>query len=140
MAVISPNAVRASTKRETFRIADPDRFTIDDLLEMTTVTMNRTMKAFSEEHKQALLVDCVQRIEFAQMRVCGVGQEASDSRGVTRFPNPYTLLKKYSYMYTCLSGWQSESDLLAREQAMYEEHGMTEAQKQAFRDKGWLKD
>lgn len=140
MPIISPNAMRNRTKAQPIQIYEPDRFTIDDLLDMSSPMMNRVMKAFSSEHKQVLLADCLVRIEYAQSRVCGVGQVASDSRGISRFPNPYTLLKKYTYMYTCLSGWQSETDLEERERAQLAQNGLSEEQREGFRAKGWLKD
>lgn len=120
-------------------IHDPDRFEVDDLFEMSSHTMNRVLRAMSPEHKTKLANDCLVKIDVATSVVCSPGYECADSRGITRFPNPYTVVKKYTYMYTVLAGWQSEADLEAREQEKFEREGISEEAREAFRQKGWLK-
>lgn len=118
---------------------DPDRFEVDDLFEMSSHTMNRVLRSMSPEHKAKLANECLVKIDVATGVVCSPGHECADSRGITRFPNPYTIVKKYTYMYTVLAGWQSEADLEAREQEKFEREGISEEAKEAFRQKGWLK-
>lgn len=120
-------------------IYNPDRFGVEDLFEMSSPAMNRVLRAMSQEHKHALAEECLVKIEVATGVVCSSGHECADSRGVTRFPSPYTVVKKYTYMYTVLAGWQSEADLEVREQEKFEREGITEEMCEGFRQKGWLR-
>lgn len=123
-----------------FKVQDPDRFTVDDLFEMSPRTMNAVIHAMSEEHRHSLLDYCKAKIEQALDIVCMTGHEACDSRGITRYPNQYTVAKKYTYMYENLSGWAFESDLKAREEKQFEDQGgLTPEQIEAFKQKGWVK-
>lgn len=123
-----------------FKVTNPDRFTVDELFELSPRTMNAVIHAMSEGHRKELLEECRHKIEDANEIVCSVGHEAADSKGITRYPNPYTICKKYTYMYSNLSGWAYESDLQAREQEQFEaQGGLTEEAKEGFRKKGWLK-
>ena len=119
-------------------IHNPDRFEVDDLFEFQGRTMMRIIRQMTEEHRQSLVEECLRKIQIAQDSVCRPGFEACDSRGVTRFPNPYTVMKKYTYMYTALTGWSTDTDLEARENEKFQREGMSEEQKEAFRKKGWM--
>ena len=118
-------------------IHDPDRFLVDDLFEMSPHTMNRVLRAMSAEHKHTLVDDCLAKLEHATEVGSSVGHEWADSRGISRFPSPYNIAKKYTYMYTVLTGWQSEEDLAAKEQEKFEANGVTEEMREGFRQKGW---
>ena len=120
-------------------IYNPDRFGVEDLFEMSSHTINRVLRAMSQERKNVLAEECLVKIEVATNIVCSPGHVCADSRGITRFPNPYTVVKKYTYMYTVLTGWQSEADLEARAQEKFEREGISEETREAFRQKGWLK-
>jgi len=104
-------------------IYNPDRLTLDDLLGMSAPTMTRALKGMSPVHKNELLIECEQRIRGAVTSATAVGQECADSRGITRYPAPYTLVKKYSYLYTCIAGWQTKKDLEEREAEFYARQG-----------------
>ena len=119
-------------------IYDPDRFGVEDLFEMSSHTLNRVLRTMSPEHKDALLDECRMKIEVATCAVCRPGHACSDSKGITRFPNAYTTVKKYSYIYTVLAGWQSEADLKARAQEKFEREGFSEEMREDFQQKGWL--
>lgn len=93
---------------------DVNILTLDELFEFSSHMMARVLKLMSPEHKAKLLLECEEKIYYTTMQATRVGQACVDAKGITRFPEPYTLVKKYSYMYTCIAGWQSESDLEER--------------------------
>jgi len=100
-------------------IYNPDRLTLDELLEMAAPTMTRALKGMSQVHKDELLMECEQRIRTATISATSVGQQCADYSGISRWPAPYTLVKKYSYLYTCIAGWQTKKDLEDRAAEYY---------------------
>jgi len=100
-------------------IYNPDRLTLDELLEMAAPTMTRALKGMSQVHKDELLVECEQRIITATYASTAVGQQCADNKGISRWPASYTLVKKYSYLYTGIAGWQTKKDLEEREIEYY---------------------
>lgn len=100
-------------------LVDPNTLTLDQVAMLQSSRMSRAIKGMSPEHKRALLKECEEKIYVAQMKATSVGQECCDEKGVTRFPSPYTLVKKYSYLYTCISGWMTKEDLVNREEERF---------------------
>lgn len=115
---------------------EPDLFSLEDLMTLRPQSMQMIIHQMSEEHKQALMDECLYLAEVATTKGTAVGMEWTDYRGVCRFPSPYNLAKKYMYLYTCISGWQFEADLREKEH-INEECDISQETIDAFISKGW---
>lgn len=109
-------------------LKEPDTFTLEEVCSLSPRSMTKIILQMSPEHKAELMSECEMRIRVAEAQGSAVGHEWADYRGVTRFPSPYVLAKKYTYIYTCLAGWFTEADLEARAQEKFEREGITQAQ------------
>ncbi len=59
-------------------------------------------------------MECEQRIWAATVVAASIGQQCTDHKKASRWLAPYTLVKKYSHLYTCIAGWQTKKDLEER--------------------------
>lgn len=114
------NVVYTKTRTKPLPIQAPDEIPLDQIVEMSTVLMQRVIKGLSTDRRAELLAEIEIRIDMANSAACAPGRMYADDRGVTRFPSPYTMVKKYSYIYTCIAGWSSNKDLEAREEEIKE--------------------
>ena len=92
--------------------------TLDEMFEMSPRTFEACIRRLTPERRQELLLECEERLEYATGRACGTGFAFCEDRTPNRFSNGYHLVKKFSYMYTCLAGYQTNADLEMREMEM----------------------
>lgn len=111
---------------KSFTLKNANEFTLEELSALSPRSLTKILDQMTNEHKQELLDECLMRIEVATARGTAVGNEWADSRGVTRFPSPYVLAKKYTYLYTCIAGWATEADLEARSREKIEKEGFSQ--------------
>ena len=116
--------------RKPIKLKDPDAFTLEELGTLSATTMTKVLRDMSQEHKQELLAECVYLIEEATKAGTSVGQAWTDTKEPSRFPTPYGAVKKFSYLYTCISGWMSNADLEEREQEKFRCEVVTEVELQ----------
>lgn len=83
-------------------------------------TQEAILKRLMPSRKAELIKECEAVIFQAQEKINQVGYEAASPRSFqgAQFVDPYTILKKYSYIYTTLSGWMTEEDLSVREKGV----------------------
>ena len=125
------------TSRIKLKLKDANTFTLEELSMLSPQTMHKVISQMSPEHKNELLAECEMRIREATERGTAVGMAWTDTRGISRFPSPYALAKKYSNLYTCIAGYQTDADLEARRQEKFEKTGLTGEQVKAMEAKGW---
>jgi hypothetical protein len=105
--------------------ADTTQLTIEELASLSPRTMQKVLRAMPEDHRKALLSECERKIVEYGLACTRPGYECADSK-IVGFTSPYTMLKKYSHMYTCLAGFQTAGDLEERMRdqciALVEEH------------------
>ena len=105
--------------------ADTTQLTIEELASLSARTMQKVLRAMPKDHRKALLGECEEKIDILSEACTRPGYECADSK-IVGFTSPYTMLKKYSHMYTCLAGFQTAGDLEARMRdqciALVEEH------------------
>lgn len=97
--------------RKPLPLKDSNSFTLDELGTLSIPTMRRALSGMSEERKKELLAECEEKVQLATEMCCKPGQTCADSKGITRYPSPYTLIKKYSNLYAAIAGYQTEEDL-----------------------------
>lgn len=98
-----------------FKLKNPETMTLDEIAILSPKVMQDAFNEISSQRRTELLDECLHRINVSTTTAASPGHLMSDSKGVTRFPTSYTLIKKYSYVYTVLTGWFSNSDLIQRE-------------------------
>ena len=113
----------------------PDTFSLDEFMYLEARSMKRILEGMSSEHKQELLAECEERYYAVLAHCTRVGVEAADSKKISRFPSAYTMVKKYAYYYTVLTGWWSEADLSAKEEALQGKSDTLEGKLQALKDR-----
>ena len=107
-------------------LADVDKLSIEELAMLSAPAMTRVLHRLSPERKVELLDECEEHINHATAKACMPGQLCADPKEATRFAQPYTLIKKYSYLYTCIAGYQTKDDLMHKEFEQYcEMRGMS---------------
>lgn len=95
---------------------EPDDLPLDILVEMSSDLMRKVVRQMTSERKTALLQEIEDRIAESNAAACAPGRMYADEKGPTRFPHPYTMVKKYSYIYTVVAGWFSKDDIDIREE------------------------
>lgn len=118
--------------RKPIKLKDANTFTLEELGTLSATAMTRVLNDMSAEHKQKLLDECVYLIEEATRAGTAVGQAWTDTKEPSRFPTPYGAVKKFSYLYTCISGWQSVADLEEREREKFKREGISAEELQKF--------
>ena len=93
--------------------ADTTQLTIEELASLSPRTMQKVLRAMPKDHRKALLSECEEKIDILSETCTRPGYECADSK-IVGFTSPYTMLKKYSHMYTCLAGFQTAGDLEER--------------------------
>ena len=80
-------------------------------------TQEAVLKRLSPSRREALIQECEDRVTFYQNKICNPGFEATSPRSFqgNGFSDPYTELKRYSHIYTCLAGWMTAEDMTVRE-------------------------
>ena len=121
--------------RKPIQLKHPDTFSLEEFMFLGARTMKRILEGMSSEHKHELLAECEERYHAALAHCTRVGAEAADSRKISRFPSAYTMVKKYAYYYTVLTGWWSEADLSAKEEALQGKSDTLEGKLQALKDR-----
>ena len=121
--------------RKPIQLKHPDTFSLEEFMFLEARTMKRILEGMSSEHKQELLAECEERYHAALAYGTRVGVEFADSRKISRFPSAYTMVKKYAYYYTVLTGWWSEADLSAKEEALQGKSDTLEGKLQALKDR-----
>lgn len=120
--------------RKPIQLKHPDTFSLEEFMFLEARTMKRILEGMSSEHKQELLAECEERYHVVLAYCTRVGVEAADSRKISRFPSAYTMVKKYAYYYTVLTGWWSEADLSAKEEALQDKSDTLEGKLQELKD------
>lgn len=90
--------------------ADVTKFTIEEIAALSPHAMEKVLKAMPQEHRTKLLKECEKIVLVFSVACTRVGYECADSKQPGQV-NPYTMLKKYSHIYTCLAGYQTSRDL-----------------------------
>ena len=121
--------------RKPIPLKHPDTFSLDEFMYLEARPMKRILEGMSSEHKQELLAECEERYHAVLAHCTRVGVEFADSRKISRFPSAYTMVKKYAYYYTVLTGWWSEADLSAKEEALQGKSDTLEGKLQALKDR-----
>ena len=121
--------------RKPIQLKHPDTFSLEEFMSLSARMMKRILEGMSSEHKQELIAECEERYHATLAYCTRVGVEAADSKKITRFPPAYTAMKKYAYYYTVLTGWWSEADLSAKEEALQGKSDTLEDKLQALKDR-----
>lgn len=125
---------------------DPDELPLDAIVEMSSDLMRKVIQSMNPERKELLLAEVEERIIQCNAAAQRPGLMYADEKGPTRFPHPYTMVKKYTYIYTVMAGWFSAEDLRQREeekrvrevQAFADKNGFTFKEAEDYLYKLWL--
>lgn len=80
-------------------------------------TQDALLKRLAPAKRDELKQECYDTIIELENKIGQVGFEAASPKTFQGrgFMDPYTLLKKYSHVYTVLAGWMTNEDLGVRE-------------------------
>ena len=115
----------ALLSRPKVNVRDPESILLDDLVEMDARFMEAVIRRMSIDHKTTLLAECEVRVYQYEGITARTSADIAP-RGFERFPTPYAMLKKWSYIYSCLAGYQTNADLEQKLAAKRFEEGQRE--------------
>ena len=95
-----------------------NKMSLDEIADISNShTQEAVLKRLTPERRSVLTIECESRVLHYQEMICRTGYEAASPRSFQGglFKDPYTQLKKFSHIYTVLSGWMTTEDLLIRE-------------------------
>ena len=93
----------------------------DELLSFSNShTQAAVLSRLSPGRREALIHEVEERIGHLEGKICGIGYEAASPRVYMggAYVDPYSLMKKYVYVYTVLTGWMTDADLKVREEGV----------------------
>ena len=103
-------------------LKDANLFTLEEVRVLSHRLQARIIGQMSVERRKELTAQCLEKVIFAQNATCCRPINVADPKEPTNTLPPYTTLKIYENLYTCLAGWQFEADLAPREAARMKEN------------------